>query len=168
MFLPHTPVNESYLRATLALLLNGLSLTSHCMTSWWRWDLWRQMNFSLRDNKVVNRIEKRSNGVETLHLSSASELKSVGESVSVSEEMKCLSRVTDLCTDAFHQWLAITLTPVKQTLHPNWHPSVLRRQNNHEMAQTNVEVRSRAMSTRQARHLHTHIKDCRMLLLNQA
>lgn len=53
--------------------------------------------------EVVNRIEKRSNGVEKLHLSSASELKSVGESVSVSKEMKCLSRVTDLCTDAFHQ-----------------------------------------------------------------
>ena len=53
-----------------------LSLTSHRTTSWWRWDLWRQMNFSLRDDKVVNRIENRSNGVEKLHLSSVSLLES--------------------------------------------------------------------------------------------
>lgn len=51
------------------------------------------MNFSLRDDKVVNRIEKRSNGLEKLHLSSVSLLKSdracVCASVSVSgkEEM---------------------------------------------------------------------------------
>ncbi len=99
------------------------SLTSHRMTSWWRWDLWRQMNFSLRDDKVVNRIENRSNGVEKLHLSSVSSLKSDGECVSVSQETKCLSWVADLRTDAFHQWLAITLTSVKQILYnPTWHP----------------------------------------------
>lgn len=49
--------------------LAAVSLTSLCMTSWWRWDLWRQMNFSLRDNKVVDGIENRTNGVEKLHLS---------------------------------------------------------------------------------------------------
>lgn len=61
------------------------------------------MNFSLRDDKVVNRIENRSNGVEKMHLSSVSLLKSDIECVPVSEEMKCLSRETDLSTDAFHQ-----------------------------------------------------------------
>lgn len=51
------------------------------------------MNFSLRDDKVVNRIEKRSNGLEKLHLSSVSLLKSdracvcVSVSVSGKEEM---------------------------------------------------------------------------------
>lgn len=134
-----------------------LSLTSHCMTSWWRWDLWRQMNFSLRDNKVVNRIENQSNGLEKLHLSSISMVKSDRECVSVSEEMKCLSRVTDLCTVAFHQWLAITLTSVKQILHPNWHPSAPWRQSNHEMPQTNVGLHSTAMSTSlTSLHSHTH------------
>lgn len=124
-----------------------LSLTSHCMTSWWRWDLWRQMNFSLRDDKVVNRIENWSNGVEKLHLSSVSLLKSHGVCVLVSKEMKCLSRLTDLRMDAFHQWLAITLTSVKQILYSTWHPSALRRQSNHEMPQTNLGLYSRPMST---------------------
>lgn len=114
------------------------------------------MNFSLRDDKVVNRIENWSNGVEKLHLSSVSLLKSHGECVSVSEEMKCLSRVTDLRMNAFHQRLAITLTSVKQILYPTWHPSVLLRQSNHEMPQTNLGLYSRAMSTR-TNHYHLHV-----------
>ena len=43
--------------------------------------------------------------------------------VSVSDEMKCLSRVTDSHTDAFHQRLAIIFTSVKQILYSPWHPS---------------------------------------------
>ena len=70
-----------------------LSLTSHRTTSWWRWDLWRQMNFSLRDDKVVNRIENRSNGVEKLHLSSVSLLES--DTVCVCESCVCLRKWRD-------------------------------------------------------------------------
>lgn len=77
------------------------------------------MNFSLRDDKVVNRIEKWSSGLEKLHLSSVSLLKSDGACVCVcvvSEETECLSRVRHFRTDDLHQCPAITLIFVKQIL----------------------------------------------------
>lgn len=108
------PENEAHFHRWPAFAV--LSLTSHCMTSWWRWDLWRQMNFSLRDDKVVNRIENEANGLEkkgafVLRLRSRNQTGGVW--LGKVKRRSARQGETDLHSDAFHEWLAITLTSVK-------------------------------------------------------
>lgn len=126
------------------------------MTSWCRWDLWRQMNFSLRDDKVVNRIEHGTNGPEKVHLSSVSKPKSDGECVEVSEEMKCMSRVTDFHPDASHEWLAITLASVKYFIQTGI-PQVRWGQSDHEMPQTDVMLHSKLHGSLPPTHPHLYL-----------
>lgn len=103
------------------------------------------MNFSLRDNQVVNRIEKRSNGLEKLHSSSVSLLQCECVLLCV---CVCLSKWKRrnacqgqhaLHEDVFRQRLAITLTSVEQIIQPSLHPSALTVMCSHyEMPQTNM------------------------------
>lgn len=73
------------------------------------------MNFSLRSNEVADKIEKRRNGVENLHLSSASLLESARDCAQAWVKKKqCFSKAKHLGCRVSCHWLAITLTTVER------------------------------------------------------
>lgn len=105
------PFNATHRRPSFAVP----SLSSRGMASQWRSHLWRQMNFSLRSDEVADKIEKRRNGVENLHLSSALLLESARDCAQAWVKKKQrLSRATHLGCRVSYHWLAIILTTAER------------------------------------------------------